>query len=317
MPLTHFQEQIKQALHEKHRLQIIGNQSKVALNHEHQALDMSGYAGITNYDPAELVVTVKAGTKISDLKQELAEHNQMLAFDTPDYGDSTIGGNYACGLSGPSQPFFGALRDFVLGIKMIDGQGQQLTFGGQMIKNVAGYDVARLLVGSKGLFGLITEISLKVLPLMEEKTYSIEMGQADAIVKMNEMAGTALPISGCAYYQGKLYYRLIGVHPPQSAMPEDNHIWQKMNPFRPEISGKQKLWRVSTDSMHPPIHNTLLIDQIGARRWVVSENKPDVSHVDLWNLHEKTRRQSFDSHTKITDIKRGLKSVFDPYEIFY
>ncbi|WP_024851961.1 FAD-binding protein [Hydrogenovibrio kuenenii] len=317
MSITHLQEQIKQAAHEKQRLQIIGNQSKVSLIDNHTPLEIGGYTGVTSYDPAELVVTVKTGTKIADLQQELAQHNQMLAFDTPDYGDSTIGGSYACGLSGPSQPFFGALRDFVLGIKMIDGKGQALTFGGEMIKNVAGYDVARMLVGSKGLFGVVTEISLKVLPLMEEKTYSMEMGQADAIIKMNEMAGTALPISGCAYYQGKLYYRLIGIHPPQSAMPEDNTIWQKVNPFRPEISGKQKLWRVSIDSMHPPIHNTLLIDQVGARRWIVSEHKPDVSHVDLWDLQDKKRRPSFDSHPKITDIKKGLKSVFDPYGIFH
>ncbi|MDX1796477.1 MAG: hypothetical protein R3219_07110, partial [Hydrogenovibrio sp.] len=234
-----------------------------------------------------------------------------------DYGDSTIGGSYACGLSGPSQPFFGALRDFVLGIKMVDGKGQPLTFGGQMIKNVAGYDVSRLLVGSKGLFGVITEVSLKVLPLMPQKTYAIEMGQADAIVKMNEMAGTSLPISGCAYYQGKLYYRLIGVHPPQAAMPEDNAIWQSINPFRPEISGKQKLWRVSTDSMHPPIHNTLLVDQVGARRWVVSEHKPDATHVDLWEMHAKNRIPSFDNHPKITEIKQGLKQVFDPHNIFH
>lgn len=317
MSITHFQEQIKQAVHEKQLLQIVGNQSKVSLIDNHRPLEITDYTGITNYDPAELVVTVKTGTKIADLQQELAQHNQMLAFDTPDYGNSTIGGSYAYGLSGPSQPFFGALRDFVLGIKMIDGKGQALTFGGEMIKNVAGYDVARMLVGSKGLFGVVTEISLKVLPLMEEKTYSMEMGQADAIIKMNEMAGTALPISGCAYYQGKLYYRLIGIHPPQSAMPEDNTIWQKVNPFRPEISGKQKLWRVSIDSMHPPIHNTLLIDLVGARRWVVSEHKPDVSHVDLWDSPDKKRRPSFDSHPKITDIKRGLKSVFDPYGIFH
>lgn len=317
MSVEHFQDQIKQAVEDKKYLQIIGNQSKVSLNPAHQALNICNYAGVTSYDPAELVVTAKAGTKISDLQQELAQHNQMLAFDTPDYGDSTIGGNYACGLSGPSQPFFGALRDFVLGIKMIDGQGQHLTFGGQMIKNVAGYDVSRLLVGSKGLFGVVTEVSLKVLPLMEEKTYSIEIGQADAIIKMNEMAGSALPISGCAYYQGKLYYRLIGVHPPQAAMPEDNGIWQKMNPFRPEISGKQKLWRVSIDSMHPPIHNTLLIDQIGARRWVVSEHKPEVSHVDYWDLQSKQRRPSYDAHPKITEIKQGLKSVFDPHGIFH
>ncbi|RLA02637.1 MAG: glycolate oxidase subunit GlcE, partial [Gammaproteobacteria bacterium] len=148
-------QQIKQASIDQQSIQITGNQSKVTLSHDPQnqqkvqQLDVSNYQGIVDYEPSELVVTVKAGTLLSELKSALAKRHQMLAFEPPDYGNSTIGGTFAVALSGPSRAFRGPLRDYVLGTEIIDGQGRLLKFGGKMIKNVAGYDVSRMLVGSK------------------------------------------------------------------------------------------------------------------------------------------------------------------------
>lgn len=318
MSETLFIDQIKQAASERQRLQITGNQSKISRCTDCQPLNATQHNGIVEYNPAELFVTVKTGTKLAELEAELAENNQKLAFDPPDYGSSTVGGTYAFGLSGSSQPFYGSFRDFVLGIKMIDGRGQLLNFGGQMIKNVAGYDVSRLLSGSKGYLGLITEITIKLTPLLKQKTYSIEVGQADAIKQMNKLARSTLPISAAAYYQGKLYYRLDGVHSVQSAMPEDNAFWDKINPYRPNLSGEQKLWRISVDAMAPTIPNTVLVDQSGARRWVISENKPEAEHVNLWEVQgDKIRCPEEEIHPKIVQIKKGLKEVFDPNSIFH
>ena len=169
--ISHYSDQIKQAVIDKQLLQIAGNQSKVPIYEDAQILSIADHTGIVSYDPAELVVTVKAGTRLADLSAALAENNQMLGFEPPEYGDSTIGGTYACALTGPSRPFRGGLRDFVLGTQLIDGQGREMRFGGKMLKNVAGYDVSRMLCGSKGSLALVTELSFKVLPLQEEKTY--------------------------------------------------------------------------------------------------------------------------------------------------
>lgn len=314
----HFIDQIQQARRERRKIQIVGNQSKIGLADNHDALSLSPHQGIVEYNPEELVVTVKAGTKLSDLCEELSQHQQMLAFDPPDYGDSTVGGTFAFGLSGSSQPFYGSFRDYVLGIKMIDGRGQVLNFGGQMIKNVAGYDVARMMSGSKGLFGVVTEISLKLTPLRPQKTYSLESGQADAIVTMNELACSTLPISAAAYFQGKLYYRLDGVHSVQSAMPEDNRFWASINPYRPNLKGDQKLWRVSVEPMAPTLPNTVLVDQSGARRWVISETRPNTPRADLWEIHgDKIRFPKTHMPPKMTNLKQGLKTVFDPDSVFY
>ncbi len=318
-----FAEQIKQANLDKQTIQITGNQSKVPLGTDDfngqpvAELNISNYSGIIEYEPAELVVTVKAGTLLSELQAALAERNQMLAFEPPDYGNSTIGGTYAVGLTGPSKPFRGILRDFVLGIKMIDGQGRQLGFGGKMIKNVAGYDVSRMMVGSKGSMALITEMSIKVIPLAVEVTYCIEMPENEAILLMNKMAGTALPMTGGAYYQGRFYYRVAGEHPLQTnqvGVKEcDNSIWTLLNPFRPELQPGEKLWRVDVESTNPAIENTIAVGMGGSRRWVASPNKPNHPYVTLWQTRFAPRKNDTPCVQK---IKLGLRDVFDPNHIF-
>ncbi|WP_373017903.1 FAD-binding protein [Thiomicrorhabdus sp.] len=305
-------DQIKQAATEKRTLQITGNKTKVPQVSGIEEISLSENSGIVAYEPSELVITVKSGTKLTDLKAALAEHNQMLGFEPPDYGGSTIGGTYACALTGPSRPFRGVLRDFVLGTKMIDGRGQQLTFGGQMIKNVAGYDVSRMMAGSKGSMAVITELSLKVIPLVEEVTYCKEMPEDEAIVLMNKMAGTTLPLSGCAYYNGLFYYRVFGEHAEQDAMQCDNDIWLTLNPFQPKLEAGQKLWRVDTEGPAPSIPNTIAVGMCGQRRWVISDEAP-APYSTLWQSYFAPRHNDPDA---ISKIKAGLKQVFDPYNVF-
>lgn len=306
-------EQIKQAVSEKRTLQVAGSRSKVPVEADAELICMRDNSGIVAYEPSELVVTVKSGTKLTDLKAVLAEHNQMLGFEPPDYGDSTIGGTYACALTGPSRPFRGVLRDFVLGTKMVDGRGQVLTFGGQMIKNVAGYDVSRMMAGSKGSMAVITELSLRVIPLVDEVTYYKEMSEDEAIVLMNKMAGTTLPLSGCAYFEGRFYYRVFGEHSKQyDATPCDNGVWLTLNPFQPKLGHNQKLWRVDTEGPHPSIPNTIAVGMCGQRRWVVSD-EPPAPYSTLWQSYFAARHNDTPA---ISRIKTGLKQVFDPHNVF-
>lgn len=306
-------EQIKQAVTEERLLQVAGSKSKVPLALDAEEVSMRDNVGIVAYEPSELVVTVRSGTKLTDLMAALAERNQMLAFEPPNYGDSTIGGTYACALTGPSRPFRGVLRDFVLGTKMVDGRGQSLTFGGQMIKNVAGYDVSRMMAGSKGSMAVITELSLKVMPLVEEVTYYKEMPEADAILLMNQMAGTTLPLSGCAYYEGKFFYRVFGMHPKQlDATPCDNSIWLVLNPFKPTLDANQKMWRVDTEGPAPSIPNTLAVGMCGQRRWVLSDESP-APYATLWQSYFAPRDRD---PAPVAKLKKGLKNVFDPHHVF-
>lgn len=310
-------EQIKQSVTEKKTLQVSGHNSKVLLDTHAEQLSTSHYEGIVSYDPAELVVTVKAGTKIRDLQAELALHNQMLGFEPPDYGNSTIGGTYACALTGPSRPFRGILRDFVLGTKIIDGQGRYMNFGGRMIKNVAGYDVSRMLVGSKGSMALVTEMSLRVIPLVKEHTYRMEMPENEAILLMNKMAGTSLPLSAAAYYEGHFYYRVAGEHPVQTnrvgVTEISNDIWIELNPFRPQLPPEVKLWRLDVESTTPAIENTIAVGSCGMRRWVASKDKPNHPYTTLWQAYFTPRNNDT---PRVAHLKKGLRDVFDPHHVF-
>src|SRR5687768_6660616 len=178
-------------------------------------LDATAYAGIVDYEPTELVVTARSGTRLADLETELRKQGQMLAFEPPHFGPgATLGGCVASGLSGPRRASAGAVRDFVLGVRMLDGKGDDLSFGGQVMKNVAGYDVSRLMTGSMGTLGFLLEVSLKVLPLpATELTLRLQMSEAEAIKKMNLWAGKSLPVSATCFYEGELTVRLSGAAP--------------------------------------------------------------------------------------------------------
>jgi glycolate oxidase FAD binding subunit len=257
---------------------------------EGEILGTRGLTGVVDYQPKELVLTARAGTPLAEIEALLAEHNQVLAFEPPHFdGKATLGGSIAAGLSGPRRPYAGASRDFVLGVRLIDGTGQPLRFGGQVIKNVAGYDVSRLMVGALGTLGLITEASLKVLPRpAAEATLQFELDEAAAIRKMNQWAGQPLPLSATSWHAGLLSVRLSGaasaVHAAQAklggeTLKEASAFWQRLRdqttPFfelRPSTLN-QALWRLAVKPTTPPLNlgDKQWIEWGGAVRWLVSD----------------------------------------------
>ncbi|NDA71463.1 MAG: glycolate oxidase subunit GlcE, partial [Betaproteobacteria bacterium] len=177
-----------------------------------ELLDVSVHQGIVRYEPTELVITAKAGTPLSQIEQTLAEHRQMLAFEPPHFGPkATIGGMVAAGLSGPRRASSGAVRDFVLGLSLMDAKGQVLRFGGEVMKNVAGYDLSRLNVGALGTLGLIVDVSIKVWPMpAASETIWLAMDAANAIEHVNRWAAEPWPLTASAWVDGHLILRLEG-----------------------------------------------------------------------------------------------------------
>ena len=176
-----------------------------------EVLDTRSYSGIVSYEPTELVVTARCGTSLEELESALAERRQFLACEPPCFGTATVGGAVAAGLSGPRRAAVGSLRDFVLGVKIMDGEGRVLRFGGEVMKNVAGFDVSRAIAGSLGTLGLILEVSLKVLPLpVGDATLRFELPQDKALEAMNRWAGQPLPLVATCWQDGMLTLRLSG-----------------------------------------------------------------------------------------------------------
>ena len=176
------------------------------------AFDTTEYAGIVDYDPTELVITARCGTPLAEVEAALAEESQMFAFEPPGFGPTaTLGGCIASGLSGPRRAYAAALRDAMLGVRVLDGRGEDLSFGGRVMKNVAGFDVSRLMAGSLGTLGIILEASLKCLPLPKsEATRVFELGADQAVRQINEWTGQPLPLSASCYYRGACIFASPG-----------------------------------------------------------------------------------------------------------
>jgi glycolate oxidase FAD binding subunit len=249
----------------------------------HAELDLSGYVGIINYQPSELVVTARAGTLLSEVEQALDEQGQMLAFEPPRFGPgSTIGGCVAAGLSGPRRMAAGSVRDFVLGAKLLDSSGMVLSFGGEVMKNVAGYDVSRLLAGSMGIFGAMVEVSIKVAPKpFRESTLILEADEASALLKFNQWRGQPLPISATAWVpEGQLWVRLSGSDPAvdsgkarlggQAVDPLDAAaFWSSLRDQTHPFFQARPLWRVAVPPTTPALGlGSTLIEWNGGQRWL-------------------------------------------------
>jgi glycolate oxidase FAD binding subunit len=202
--LQHFTDRILEASQTGQPLRLRGGGTKDFLGQSLQGevLDTTAYSGILSYEPSELVITVCCGTPLAEVEAALAQKGQCFAFEPPHFGKgATIGGMLAAGLSGPARASVGTVRDFVLGARVINGKGEHLTFGGQVMKNVAGYDVSRLLAGSWGQLGLITEVSLKVLPVAPGEATLVCAGvsQAQALKLINQWGGQPLPLNASAW----------------------------------------------------------------------------------------------------------------------
>lgn len=288
--IEHFQDRIRAAAAAGTPLRIRGGGTKDFYGEAPagDTLDTTGHAGIVAYEPTELYVTARCGTKLAELERALDEQGQMLAFEPPHFGDgATVGGMVAAGLSGPRRASAGAVRDFVLGARLIDGRGDALRFGGQVMKNVAGYDVSRLLAGSLGTLGLITEVSLKVLPRpAAELSLRFELGQAEAIVRMNQWAGRPLPMSATAWHEGALTVRLSGAAPALAAaraalggepIPDVDarEFWQAVRDHGLACF-TAPLWRLSVRSTEPPLSlpGTPFIEWLGGLRWLRTDADP-------------------------------------------
>ncbi len=280
-------EQVRVAAHSGVPLQISGGGSKSFYGRATVGTPLSTIAhrGIVTYDPGELVITARAGTPLTQIEAALAEKNQMLAFEPPYLGESaTLGGAIATGLSGPRRPYVGAARDFVLGVKLINGQAEILSFGGQVMKNVAGYDVARLMVGALGTLGVLLEISLKVLPRpATELTLVQHRTPNEAIEVMNIWARRPLPLSACCYDGDGLYVRLCGADSAVRAahdkiggeiLTNAQNFWHALREqFHAFFDGPLPLWRVAVPPARPSLRipGKWLIDWGGAQRWLKSD----------------------------------------------
>jgi len=304
-----------------------------------EVLDTRAYAGVVDYEPTELVITARCGTPLAEIEALLAERGQMLAFEPPRYdAASTIGGVAAAGLSGPRRAAVGALRDFVLGAKLMDAKGEVLNFGGQVMKNVAGYDVSRLLAGSLGTLGLITEVSLKVLPQpVREETIRFELDEIAALRAVNEWAGQPLPVSATCWQRGVLTVRLSGADAAVKfalaqlggeRVSDAAAFWDSLRDQTHDFFAAPELWRLSL----PPVASALilggeqLIEWGGAQRWLhaapsaAADIRRSVAaaggHATLFRAQDKSAGAFHPLAPAVARIHERLKANFDPAGIF-
>lgn len=278
-------EQVREAIATRTALRIRGGDTKAFLGCpvEARSLDTRVHCGIVSYDPTELVVTARAGTALAELETALDEAGQMLPCESPAFdGEATVGGTVAAGLSGPRRPWAGAVRDFVLGCRVVTGQGKHLRFGGEVMKNVAGYDVSRLLAGSFGCLGLITEVSFKVLPKPRAVLdTALEMSADDMARKLVQWRDAGLPVTGACHAGGILHLRLEGgegsIRAARATLGGDcgdGSFWRALRERSlPFFGDPRPLWRLSVgaDAPRSPLPGDALLDWGGAQRWVKTE----------------------------------------------
>jgi glycolate oxidase FAD binding subunit len=313
-----------------------------------EPVDTTGLAGITSYEPTELVVTARAGTRLSDLESALEEHGQCLPFEPPRFAaGGTVGGMVAAGLSGPARASVGSVRDHVLGVTLINGRAEVLTFGGQVAKNVAGYDVSRLIVGSLGILGIICEISIKVLPVsVATATLRFDWDETRALRQLCSWGAQPLPINASAWHGGRLHLRLAGaraaveaacrrlggerVEPAQALAWWDRLRDQREEFFSLSEAGAargESMWRLSV----PAVSNAIalpgeqFIEWNGALRWWKTGAEAalvrDVAtraggHATLMRGADKSAGVFAPLSEVLMRIHQGLKEAFDPKRIF-
>ena len=281
----HLSERIREAAAHKRALRIRGGDTKdfYAYQLEGEPLDVSSYRGVVDYEPSELVMTARAGTLLSEIENALAAGGQMLACEPPHFGpNATLGGCVATGFSGPRRASTGSVRDFVLGTRVLNSAGEDLRFGGQVMKNVAGFDLSRLMAGSFGTLGVILEASLKVLPRPEEEvTLRFHMEEGKAIETMNRWAAQPLPVSATCYTGGTLTVRLSGSSLGLAAarnkvggelVPEGVAFWRAVREQTLD-SFRGPLWRLSIKSTTPPLAlpGKQVIEWNGSLRWLATD----------------------------------------------
>ena len=321
-----------------------------------ERLEMADYRGIIEYEPSELVLTARAGTPLAEIESTLHAHGQMLAFEPPHFSaapgpassattpgaaaQATFGGCIAAGLSGPRRATAGSVRDFVLGVRLLDGSGREMRFGGKVMKNVAGFDVSRLLAGSLGTLGVLLDISLKVLPLpAAEATLRFEHHAATAIRLLNEWGGKPLPLSASAWHDGLLTLRLSGARAAVDAAVRQlggerlgetsaAAYWHGLREHRTGFfTSDTPLWRLSVKSTTPPLElaGAQLIEWGGSLRWVATSAAASTlraaarqagGHATLFRGGDKTAGVFQPLPPALLTLHRNLKRALDPAGVF-
>ncbi len=310
-----------------------------------ESFDTRELSGVVSYEPTELVVTVHGGTPLVELENVLAGQGQMLAFEPPHFGPgATVGGAVATGLSGPRRLAAGAVRDFVLGVRIIDGRGDLLSFGGQVMKNVAGYDVSRLVCGSLGTLGPIVDVSLKVLPRPAlEASLRFAMNEAEAVEALNRWGGQPLPISASAWHGGVLMVRLSGAPAAVASAvtrlggetvpdPEATSFWisvreQQHAFFADSTENGGVLWRLAVPTAAPwlGLDGDQLIEWGGGLRWLRTAASAERvreraialgGHATRFRGGEASVPAFQPLSPALMQIQRQLKQAFDPAGIF-
>lgn len=338
---TSLQSEVFQALADETPIQIVGGASKSFYGRlpEGKELSTKSHQGIVNYHPSELVLTARTGTALSEIEKTLAEHGQMLAFDPPYFSQSaTLGGTIACGFSGHRRPFTGSARDFVLGCKIINGKAELLSFGGEVMKNVAGYDVSRLMVGAMGTLGLLLEVSLKVLPKpVFESTRILELDTDEALAYMTKLSKQSLPLSGLSYDGRLLYVRLSGQQTAVIAsckkvggdeLENEYQFWQDSKEHRLSFfNTSEDLWRISVPSATKKLSlsGEWFYEWGGGQRWLkTTESSQTIfalaeqlnGYATLFRSINRTEQMFHPLSSSLKQINQNIKNSFDPKAIF-
>ena len=337
----HLREQVLAAITHKTALNIAGSGSKVFYGRsvQGQPLDTRKHSGILTYEPTELVLTARCGTSMTNIETALAEHRQMLAFEPPYFEpNATLGGTIAAGLSGSRRPYAGSVRDTVLGVKLLNGKGEIVKFGGEVMKNVAGFDLSRLQVGALGTLGIILEVSLKVLPMpATEQTLIRRMDQSTTLLVMNRLAKTSLPLSASCHDGEFLRIRLSGAesalasarqHLQADILPpeEAKDFWAELREQKlPFFQDELPLWRLSlpSASAQPQLAGSWFIDWGGALRWLKSPESAETifTQAQRLNGHACRFRSAQGGEFQplspgLENLHKRLKAAFDPHGIF-
>ena len=339
------QHEIVQASENNTRVNIRsgGSKSFLGVTQEAQTLDVQHHSGVISYEPTELVITARSGTPLSALNATLSEKGQWLAFEPPEFGTAaTIGGTVACALAGPARPYLGGARDYILGCRIINGRGEILQFGGEVMKNVAGYDVSRLMTGAMGTLGVLLDVSIKVLPMAPQHvTLAKPSDTKTALDNMQALAGMGLPVTASAYIDGIQYTRLSGTEKTTSAAAKklegdvsnsSDNLWHQLREHELSFFAETEhpLWRISVPALvdELDIDGRWLYDWAGMQRWLISDAPAEHireitesvgGHATLYRAPDSLKATTSIFHplpAPILSLHKRLKNEFDPKGLF-
>lgn len=299
-------------------------------------LEVAQHAGIVKYQPSELVITVRGGTPLAELDVVLAEQNQMLPCESPAFGDrATVGGTVAAAAAGPRRPYAGSVRDAVLGTRIVNGLGETLTFGGQVMKNVAGYDLSRLMVGSWGCLGVVLDVSLKVVPRPQrELTLCLEFPGAEAAnAHIVSLLQRSLPVSASCYHEGQLWLRLSGSDSALTTFSTliggesgDPDFWRRLNNRElPFFDGSTPLWRITLPENVGDLSlpGEMLSEWHGCLRWyrgeagwVQEQTRALGGFARCVRGSGDLRNSGLPGRSQVQGWEQRLKEAFDPEGLF-